>query len=64
MHLDLLVPPRLFHYQIRLGRRLLTKLMKKVLLDSLTEGLAESVVGAEGAPRAFILKLGYFGLIL
>ena len=30
----------------------------------LTEGLAESVVGAEGAPRAFILKLGYFGLIL
>ena len=30
----------------------------------LTEGLAESVVGADGAPRAFILKLGYFGLIL
>ena len=30
----------------------------------LTEGLAESVVGAEGAPRAFILKLGYFGSIL
>ena len=31
---------------------------------SLTEGLAESVVGADGALRAFILKLGYFGLIL
>ena len=34
------------------------------LIMHLTEGLAESVVGAEGAPRAFILKLGYFGSIL
>ena len=33
-------------------------------MSCLTEGLAESVVGADGAPRAFILKLGYFGLIL
>ena len=43
----------------------LLELLKNVWPWSyLTEGLAESVVGAEGAPRAFILKLGYFGLIL
>ena len=40
------------------------KLMKETADMILTEGLAESVVGAEGAPRAFILKLGYFGSIL
>ena len=54
----------MFNFVHCLIKWFLTHHYEKGKESGLTEGLAESVVGAEGAPRAFILKLGYFGSIL